>query len=114
MDQAMTWHDVGAVDEIPRQGARTVRGPEGRIAIFRTLDGRVFALRDRCPHKNGPLSQGIVHGHRVTCPLHNLVIDLATGMATGPDEGCAGVIPVRIVGGRVHLGLVAVPAEAAE
>lgn len=109
MDQPLSWRDVGAVEDIPRQGARTVSGPRGPIAVFRTLDDHVFALFDRCPHKGGPLSQGIVHGHRVTCPLHSWVIDLATGGATGPDEGCANTIPVRVEDGRVRLGLPAWP-----
>jgi nitrite reductase (NADH) small subunit len=71
------------------------------IAVFRTGDGRVFALRDRCPHRGGPLSQGIVHGERVTCPLHDWVIDLRTGDATGADRGCTPTFGVRVESGRV-------------
>ena len=67
------------LDDIPRLGARVVRTPSGNIAVFRTENDEVFALVDRCPHKGGPLSQGIVHGKRVACPLHNFVIDLASG-----------------------------------
>ena len=67
---ALRWLDVGAVADIPSQGARTVALPHfGEAAIFRTVDDRIFALRDKCPHKGGPLSQGIVHGHAVTCLL---------------------------------------------
>ena len=99
------WLDIGPVEAIPRQGARVVVTPRGDVAVFRTVDGAVFALTDRCPHKGGPLSQGIVHGHAVTCPLHNWVIDLETGQATAPDEGCAGRFPVRIEAGRVLLAL---------
>lgn len=106
MDQPLTWLDLCTVEDIPRQGARTVESPRGRIALFRTHDDAVFALRDACPHNGGPLSQGIVHGHAVTCPLHNWVIDLATGGVQGPDEGCAGHLPVRVEQGRVALGLV--------
>lgn len=106
MDQIITWTDVGPLADIPAQGARTVAHPEGRIAVFRTVDDQVFALRDACPHKGGPLSEGIVHGRSVTCPLHNWVIDLGSGAAQGPDEGCTGTIPVRIEDGRVFLGLV--------
>ena len=68
-----------------------VRTASGNIAVFRTEDDEVFALDDRCPHKGGPLSQGIVHNKRVTCPLHNFVIELASGEAVAPDEGCAHV-----------------------
>ena len=99
------WHEIGAIDDIPRLGSRVVQTPHGDVAVFRTADDQVFALRDRCPHKGGPLSQGIVHGHRITCPLHNWVIDLESGHATGADHGCAQDYPVRIVGGHVRLGL---------
>ena len=99
------WLDIGARDDVPRQGARTVATPAGAIAVFRTVDNAIFALDDRCPHKGGPLSQGIVHGSAVTCPLHNWVIDLATGTAASPDEGCVRRIPVRVEGGRILISL---------
>lgn len=95
--------DIGALEDIPRQGARVVKTPQGCVAVFRTADDRVFALSDRCPHKGGPLSEGIVHGERVTCPLHNWVFDLNTGAAQGADEGSVPVWPVRVEGGRVLL-----------
>ena len=79
---------IGHIDDIPRLGARVVQTEQGNIAVFRTADDAVFALTDRCPHKNGPLSQGIVHDHTVTCPLHNLRLNLENGQAIAPDEGC--------------------------
>ena len=97
------WIDIGALDDVPRLGSRVVRAAEGRIAVFRTDDDRVFALVDKCPHTQGPLSQGIVHGCRVTCPLHNFVIDLATGEAVAPDEGRTKTIPARVSGGRIEI-----------
>lgn len=98
------WLDVGAVTDIPLRGARTVTVPDGDdIGIFRTGDDRVFALVNRCPHKHGPLSQGIVHGAAVSCPLHNWRISLETGEALGDDRGCVPTIPVRIETGRVLL-----------
>lgn len=100
----MTAHiDIAALDDFPRQGARVVKTPLGCIAIFRTADDRVFALDDRCPHKGGPLSEGIVHGTQVTCPLHGMVFDLATGLAQGPDEGRVSTFAARVEGGRVLL-----------
>jgi nitrite reductase (NADH) small subunit len=99
------WLDIGTLDDIPRQGARTVSTPRGDIAVFRTLADEVYALDDHCPHKGGPLSQGIVHGHSVTCPLHNWVIDLASGEAAAPDHGCVRRIPVKLAEGRLLLGL---------
>jgi nitrite reductase (NADH) small subunit len=98
------WIDIGWVNEIPVRGSRTVPVVGGEeIAVFRTADGKVFALANRCPHKGGPLSQGIVHGHSVACPLHNWQIALATGEAQGPDSGCTPTIPVKVSGGRVLL-----------
>ena len=101
----IAWIDVGAVTDIPLRGARRVPTPEGDVAIFRTGDGELFALRDQCPHKHGPLSQGIVHGRTVTCPLHAWNIDLATGHPTGADagKGCAPTVAVRVEDGRVLL-----------
>ena len=100
------WTDVGAVTDVPLRGSRRVPMAGGDIAIFRTGDGRVFALLDRCPHKGGPLSQGIVHGHAVTCPLHNWSIELATGKPIGADrdKGCAPVAPLEVRDGRLFLG----------
>ncbi|MFX9112542.1 nitrite reductase small subunit NirD, partial [Acinetobacter baumannii] len=77
----------GSIDDIPARGARCVVTPQGRIAVFRTAEGRFFAVDDHCPHKNGPLAQGIVHGNAVTCPLHGWVISLETGEAQGADDG---------------------------
>jgi len=102
------WTDVGAVSDIPRRGARRVPSPMGDIAVFRTGDNEVYALFDRCPHKQGPLSQGIVHGRTVTCPLHGWVIDLESGHPTGADagRGCAPTAPLEVREGRILLGLV--------
>jgi len=99
------WIDVGAVTDIPMRGARRVPTPTGDVAVFRTGDNQLYALKDRCPHKDGPLSQGMVHGRAVTCPLHAWNIDLATGEPTGADagKGCAPPVTVRVDGGRVLL-----------
>lgn len=102
-ESIIAWRDVGLIDDIPRQGARTVATPRGSVAVFRTLDDRVFALNDKCPHKGGVLSQGIVHGQSVTCPLHNWVIDLADGKVAEPDEGCVQVVLIRLEGRRILL-----------
>ncbi|GGH44730.1 nitrite reductase small subunit NirD [Frigidibacter albus] len=93
--------DIAALDDIPRRGARVVKTPQGCVALFRTADDRVFALEDRCPHKGGPLSEGIVHGTSVTCPLHGWVFDLNTGQAQGADEGEVRTFIVCLDGGRV-------------
>ena len=102
----IAWIDVGAVTDIPLRGARRVPTPDGDVAIFRTGDGQVFALKDACPHKGGPLSQGMIHGHAVSCPLHNWSISLSTGEAMGADrgKGCTPVIPLEVIDGRLLLG----------
>lgn len=95
--------DIGTLADIPAQGARVVKTVFGCVAVFRTADDQVFALDDRCPHKGGPLSEGIVHGAQVTCPLHNWAFDMATGQAQGADEGHVGTYAVRIEAGRILL-----------
>lgn len=106
------WLEIGKLEDIPVLGARVVKTSTGDIGIFRTADNEIFALRDSCPHKGGPLSQGIVHGKRVTCPLHNWNIELATGEAVAPDEGCAATFPVKLEGEKIFLQLAKGLAEA--
>jgi nitrite reductase (NADH) small subunit len=97
------WLDIGALDDIPRQGARVVKTPQGCVAVFRTVQDQVFAMDDRCPHKDGPLSEGIVHGTSVTCPLHAWVFSLETGRAQGADDGAVATYAVRVEAGRLLL-----------
>jgi nitrite reductase (NADH) small subunit len=109
----MRWSRIGSLNDIPRRGARCVASPRGRIAVFRTAEDQVFALDDRCPHKGGPLSQGIVHGASVTCPLHNWVISLETGKALDADEGEVRTIPIKVEGGEIFIALDAATSRAA-
>ncbi len=97
------WIAICALDDIPRLGARVYPAAHGNIALFRTADDRVFALRDRCPHKGGPLSQGLVCGHAVSCPLHAWTIALDSGLAQAPDQGEVARFDVRVADGRVLL-----------
>lgn len=99
----MSWIDIGHIDDVPLLGARLVKTRAGCVAIFRTAEAEVFAASNTCPHKGGPLSEGIVHGQSVTCPLHNWVFDLNTGEAQGADEGRISTYPVRIEDGRILL-----------
>jgi nitrite reductase (NADH) small subunit len=108
------WTDIGSINEIPRKGARTIKTPRGDVALFRTAEDEVFALRDQCPHKSGPLSQGIVHGKSVTCPLHGWIISLETGQAQGADKGCTPKIPVQLKNGRISIKYQPMPQQAAE
>ena len=100
---ALDWIDIGKLSDVPRRGARVIKTPKGCVAVFRTEDDSVYALKDRCPHKGGPLSQGIVHGHLVTCPLHNMVFDLNTGLAQGADQGQVPTYDIRVERGRLML-----------
>ncbi len=97
----MSWIDIGHIDDIPLRGARVLKTPAGCVAVFRTAENEAFAASDRCPHKGGPLSEGIVHGQSVTCPLHNWVFDLNTGAAQGADEGQIATYPLRLEAGRI-------------
>ncbi len=98
------WIEIGNLEEIPTLGSRIVRKGALNIAVFRTSDDKVYALENKCVHKQGPLSEGIVHGCRVTCPLHNWVFDMQTGEATGADEGKVRTFGVKVEGGKIHLG----------
>lgn len=104
--ERLEWVEIGTLDDIPRLGARVVETGQGDIAVFRTREDEVFALRDACPHKGGPLSQGIVHGRRVTCPLHSWCIGLDDGRACAPDEGATARYPVEIRDSVLFLRLV--------
>ncbi len=98
------WKAICRVEDIPVLGARRVARDEGLdVAIFRNDANEVFALLDRCPHKGGPLSQGIVFGQQVACPLHNWTIGLCDGMAQAPDEGCTPRFALKVEAGVVHL-----------
>ena len=97
------WIDIGPMSDIPPQGARVVKTAHGCIAIFRTATDQVFAIDDACPHKGGPLSEGIVHGTHVTCPLHAWVFSLETGMAQGADAGQVARHATTIKDGRILL-----------
>ena len=98
----MSWIDIGHIDDIAVRGARVVKTPLGCVGLFRTDEASGFAVDNTCPHKGGPLSEGIVHGTRVTCPLHNMVFDLSTGQAVA-EEFAIATYPLRIEEGRLLL-----------
>ena len=98
------WKSICQVGDIPVLGARVVqRAGQTDVAVFRNSEDKVFALLDKCPHKGGPLSQGIVFGEKVACPLHNWSIELASGCAVAPDEGCTTRFAVKVEDGKVYL-----------
>lgn len=109
------WKRICSVDEIPALGARRVARAKGLdVAIFRAAQDRIFALLDRCPHKGGPLSQGIVFGDNVACPLHNWTIQLANGQAQAPDEGHTPAFAVLVKDGDVYLDAQEIATHATE
>jgi nitrite reductase (NADH) small subunit len=97
------WIEIGVLSDVPRRGARCITTAMGKIAVFRTASDEVFAVDDKCPHKGGPLSQGIIHGAQVTCPLHNWVFSLQTGKAQGADEGAVRTYPMRTENGCLFI-----------
>jgi nitrite reductase (NADH) small subunit len=107
------WIEVGHIKDVPLRGSRVIETGLGNIAIFKTAEERIFALWDKCPHKGGPLSQGIIHGESVTCPLHNWVIGLETGEVKGPDQGCARKVALRVEDGVMFIAASALQRHAA-
>jgi len=99
------WKQVATLEEIPTLGSRVIKSAQGDIALFRTAENEVFALLDKCPHKGGHLSQGIVFGKKVACPMHSWHINLADGNAVAPDVGCARNYPVKLEAGVVFISI---------
>ena len=101
----MAWKEICPLADIPKLGARVVRSGDKEIGVFRTEDDRVFAINNSCPHKGGPLSQGIVYGDKVACPLHSWKISLVDGKAEEPDVGQTACYAVKVEDGMVYLEL---------
>lgn len=99
------WHSVCQLEEIPRFGGRTVRAGPTEIAVFRLGDDRIRAVENRCPHKQGPLAEGIISGDTVICPLHARKINLESGAVLPPDSGCVKTYPVKVENNTVFLQL---------
>ena len=109
------WTLICNLYDIPVLGARRVTRTHGLdVALFRNLQGEVFALLDSCPHKGGQLSQGIVFGTSVACPLHNWTIGLMDGRAQSPDEGCTPTFSVRLDADAVYLKTAELQSHATE
>jgi len=115
MNAAPDWRMICRIDDIPVLGARRVARPSGiDVAVFRNAEDQVFALLDRCPHKGGPLSQGIVFGTSVACPLHNWAIGLEDGCAKSPDEGCTPRFAVKVTDGVIYLDAIELAGHATD
>lgn len=94
---------VAHVDEIPYQVGKEVSVDNIEIAIFRLSSGKFKAVENRCPHKQGPLSEGIVSGEFVFCPLHDWKIDLTSGDVQKPDDGCVQTYSVEVMNNEVFI-----------
>jgi len=107
MDSEMNkpWHPVRQLEEVPTLGGRTVRAGKTEIAVFRLSDGRIKAVRNSCPHKQGPLADGIVSGDTIICPMHARKISLSSGEVLPPDSGCVKTYQAKVEDGQVFLQL---------
>ncbi len=96
--------DVCHLDDIPLGQGRAFRVGNRTLAIFRQRDGQVFAIDNACPHRGGPLSEGIAGGGIVVCPLHGRKIDLQSGRCVGEDSAVQTYV-VDVIGSRVRVTL---------
>jgi nitrite reductase (NADH) small subunit len=103
MNDKTEWHVVCSVDEVPKMGGRLVRAGTTQIALFRLSNGNIRAINNRCPHKQGPLAEGIISNDIIICPLHARKIDLESGKVLPPDTGCTTTYPSKIEDGKVFV-----------
>jgi len=99
------WQLIADLKDLPKQGAKSYTIGDRSIGIFRTFHNQIFAIHDQCPHKQGPLSEGLIHGKYVTCPLHDWTIDLQSGSCQSPDEGQVACYPLLIDGDEIWISL---------
>ncbi|MFC4767469.1 nitrite reductase small subunit NirD [Effusibacillus consociatus] len=97
--------EVATLEELPVQTGRVVKLNGREIAVFRLSSGEVRAVENRCPHKGGPLAEGIVSGEYVFCPLHDWKIDLKDGQVQAPDTGCVTTYKVDVIGNKVYISM---------
>jgi nitrite reductase (NADH) small subunit len=94
---------LGPIDQVPKgQGFCFIVGGE-EVSVFRQRDGKIFATQNRCPHRQGPLSEGLVGSGVVICPFHAHKFDLVTGR--GPGQEQLKVYPVKEKDGQLVLSL---------
>jgi nitrite reductase (NADH) small subunit len=92
----MKWHKVCKVADIKPKTSQKITAGELTLALFHLTDGRFMTIEDRCPHQDGPLSDGIITGSIVTCPLHNWRINLISGETLPPDCECIKTYKTKI------------------
>lgn len=108
MNDEKKWVKVTRFENIPLREGRSITVDDREIAIFR-LGDKLFAIDNRCPHKGGPLAEGIVSGSKVVCPLHAWKIDLDSGNVAGQsgEESCVTTYPIRVQDGIIEIELLA-------
>ncbi|MFW7381538.1 MAG: nitrite reductase small subunit NirD [Oligoflexus sp.] len=99
------WYLIGTIHDIPRQGAQLLQFGDRQLGIFRTYQDEFYAINAQCPHAGGPLTEGLIHGHYVSCPLHDWTINLKTGICQAPDEGQVSCYPLLIDGEDIWIAL---------
>ncbi len=99
------WIKIIQVEDVPVMGSRKVVVGDDEIVIFKTRDESIFAVNNVCPHKQGKLSEGLVHDHMVTCPMHNWDIDLETGVVKDEDNSCTKKYETKVEEGVIYLAL---------
>jgi nitrite reductase (NADH) small subunit len=77
----MSRYKLGAASQIPAGEGRAFQVGDAKIAVFRTHGGAVYATQAECPHRKGPLADGLVGGSTLICPLHEWAFELGTGRA---------------------------------
>ncbi|WP_200760816.1 nitrite reductase small subunit NirD [Effusibacillus dendaii] len=100
-----TMVEIGNIHDLPLQTGRVVKVNGREIAVFRISSGDVRAVENRCPHKNGPLAEGIVAGEYVFCPLHDRKINLNDGNVQAPDSGCVTTYRVDVTDEKVYISI---------
>ena len=105
MNAVNGWTPITKIENVPLREGRAVTVGDSEIAIFH-LEGRYLTIDNRCPHKGGPLCDGIVSGTTVVCPLHGQRFDLETGMPVlASQPGCVAIFPTRVEDGVIFVNL---------
>jgi NAD(P)H-dependent nitrite reductase small subunit len=100
-----TWTKITLASNVPPREGRAVTIGDKEIAIF-NLNGRYLTIENACPHRGGPLCDGIVSGTSVVCPLHGRHFDLETGIAVrAPEHACVATFPTRVEDGIILVDL---------
>jgi nitrite reductase (NADH) small subunit len=96
------WVKVCAAEDIPPFEGRRTKIEGFYVGVFHTEEG-FYAIGDICPHLGGPLSDGILAGTEVSCPLHNRRVALKSGEVVNDDLSCVPAFPVEVRNGTIYV-----------